>query len=95
MKPFVTNPAALSWKHDHEPGIRCAENDKGQIELVGWPDSLGEMPTQSQIEKWETEFAALPPAADPQDELDAALADATTFEELLAALTGRVAARPS
>lgn len=45
--------AVLGWKHNNEPGIRTKNG-----EIIGWPVSLGSLPTQQQIDTWTSEFEA-------------------------------------
>ena len=52
----IVNPMALSWKHNSAPGIRCAENAQGQMELTGWPVALVAYPSQAQVDTWKDEY---------------------------------------
>ena len=49
----VNHPEAIGWKHNHEPGIRTREGV-----ITAWPETLGDMPTQEQVEQWEIEWLA-------------------------------------
>ena len=53
----TNNPEALGWKHNHEPGIRCKQNEQGSLDVIGWPDSLPAL-TQADVDTWETEYQA-------------------------------------
>jgi hypothetical protein len=54
---IVKNPAVLHWKHPVE-GITTKENNNGEIEITGWPASLGAMPGQATVDAWEADFEA-------------------------------------
>jgi hypothetical protein len=41
----------LGWKHNHKSGIATKDGI-----IIGWPSSLGAMPTQIQIDTWTGEY---------------------------------------
>lgn len=89
----------IAWKYDHAPGIRTREkrdadgNGTGVMEIFDWPkNTLGPQPTPEQIAQWSIEYDSHPKSPDPDVELDAAIAGATTLQELKDALLGRVRA---
>ncbi len=81
---------ALAWKF-HKPGtesgvedgIRTRYNsDTKKVEIFDWPSRLGPKPTTTQINKWTTEFEALPPSEDIHVVLDKAAKAANSIAEL-------------
>jgi hypothetical protein len=55
---LICNPEAVGWKKNNAPGIRCVEQSNGQMWLVGWPDDLGAIPSQADLDQWAGEYAA-------------------------------------
>ncbi len=55
----------LGWKFNHEQGIRTRENV-----ITGWPEALGALPTQAQINQWTAEFLAAKPDLDAARDVD-------------------------
>ena len=55
----------LGWKFNHEPGIRTRDGV-----LTAWPSSLGDEPTQAQIDQWTAEYEAGKTDADVDAEMD-------------------------
>lgn len=83
----------LAWKFNNAPGIRTREGSNRRMEIFDWPEALGNQPTDTDIAKWTKDFDKLPPQSTPEDDLDAAIAKASTLSELKAALKGRVSTR--
>jgi len=86
---MATLAQILEWKFPNTEGIQTKENlTTGEMEIFDWPEVLGSEPTTQQIAAWEAEFDALPPPADPDEELLAAIQAATNLQELKDALLG-------
>lgn len=52
--------AILGWKFGHYPGIVTREDV-----LTDWPEDLGPVPTDNQIQGYEREYLASPDFVDP------------------------------
>ena len=84
----VKHPEALGWKH---PGVGGIRTRKGEI--TEWPEVLGDMPTQAQVQQWEAQWLAFvnDPVNSPTvtDDVVRALATAGVVLDINAAKRGR------
>lgn len=52
----MTNIAqVIGWKFNHQPGMRCEENEQGVLAIVEFP---GGIPTQAEQDQWTAEYEA-------------------------------------
>jgi len=67
----------ISWKFDHQPGMRCKEVD-GEMVIIEFP---GGIPSRAEQNQWTAEYQAHMAANPPQD--------AITVDDLFDALVDK------